>query len=315
MPIQFLKRKLTQQHTQWLLKGLQWLFALTIMLYLAIRLTEIGWVNVWQNLPDNPLFYLLFILIYFALPTSEMLVYRLIWNRSLWRHFGVFVRKRVYNVGIMGYSGEAYLLFWAQQKLGYSYRAAFSAVKDNNILSALASNGMTVLLLIIFAATGQLDIVLKQDPDYATYLLIAALGLALLIPVILRFRRHIIALSAGPALKVFILHSSRLTIVMLLQALQWSVALPSVAFDTWVIFLTAQMIMTRIPFLPSQDLLFLGLGLSMAGLIDAPLDAVAAMFLAAGALSQAMNAGMYIVTFFTNSHNVIDEKTPVSPTT
>jgi hypothetical protein len=62
-----------------------------------------------------------------------------------------------------------------------------------------------------------------------------------------------------------------------------------VPMTTWLVFLTAQMVMTRIPFLPSQDLMVLGLGVALSSVVDVPAIAVAGMFVAAGALSQIAN--------------------------
>ena len=86
--------------------------------------------------------------------------------------------------------------------------------------------------------------------------------------------------------------------MLLFQALQWAIILPEVPFDTWVLFLTAQLVLTRVPFLPNTDLLYVGLGLTLASYIDAPMAVIAGMFLASGALFQLANLIAFIVTSF-----------------
>jgi hypothetical protein len=280
------------------LKGLRVAFVLGVVAYLIARLTAIGWAEVWASLPRTPWFYLLFVAMFFALPVSELAVYRLIWGAGMLRSFPVFVRKRVYNSTIIGYSGELYLFVWARQHLGLPDRRIFSTIKDNNILSTLASTSVTVALLLTFVATGQIQAVIRADPGLMAYFLVTTIIGGLLVPVVIRFRRHLIALPAGTALAVLAIHVVRLVAVLGLQAAQWAVVLTHVPFHTWLIFLTAQAVLTRIPFLPNKDLVFLGVGLGMAAIVDAPAAATAGMLLAGGALTQGSNLAMYLLTSF-----------------
>ncbi len=56
------------------------------------------------------------------------------------------------------------------------------------------------------------------------------------------------------------------------------------------------MVLTRVPFLPNTDLLFAGLGITLMAYVDGPAAEVAGMFLAAGALNQVLNLGLFILT-------------------
>ena len=271
-----------------------------IFLYLIYRVEQIGWADVRHALPTAPLFYLLFFVIYLCQPASELLIYRLIWKVGLWRCFPVFVRKKIFNTGVMGYSGEAYLCFWAIPRLDLSQKEIFSTVKDNNILSALTSNSMTVFLLAVFFLTGQLKVITNADPSVTSYLILAAVITVILVPVVIRFRRHILALPPVIVRKVLTIHISRLLLVLALQILQWSVVLPEVPVTTWVLLITAQMVLTRIPFLPNSELIFLGVCLSMTGFVNAPEARVAGMFVAAGALTQCLHLLLYALTSFGN---------------
>ncbi|HKJ31750.1 MAG TPA: hypothetical protein VKA34_07975, partial [Balneolales bacterium] len=46
------------------------LFLLGVITWLFYQLTSIGWEKVWYSLPLNPLFYLLFLMIYVSLPVT-----------------------------------------------------------------------------------------------------------------------------------------------------------------------------------------------------------------------------------------------------
>ncbi|WP_374762965.1 hypothetical protein [Yunchengibacter salinarum] len=278
------------------LRVVQVAFVLGVSLYLMHRLTEIGWGRVWQSLPTQPLYYLFFIGFFFSIPLAEMLIFRLIWQRPMARRFPLFVRKRVYNLAVLSYSGDAFLALWAHRHLNLKGRSAIATVKDSAILSALASNGFTLLLLGLFFLTGQLNTLLAADGDLSFYIGIAVALTLVLVPLVVTFRGRIFSLGGRLVRTVFLIHLARLVAQLGLQVAMWWVVLPDVPVLTWLIFLTAQLVVTRIPFLPNTDLIFLGLGLSLGSYVDAPEATVAGMFLAAGALSQVFNVAAYVLT-------------------
>lgn len=280
------------------LRVLQVTFVTAVVVFLAGRLSDIGWSDVADALPTTPWYYIFFLGWFFAIPIAELFVYKLIWGENLTSRLGVFLRKRVYNYAVLSYSGEAYLAMWARKAIPLDNRKILSTVKDSTILSGLASNTFTVLLLGVFLVTGQLAVLLEADPDFEAYFIVAALVGLILVPMILRFRKSIIALPGRLALQVFAIHMVRLILMLVLQTAMWAVVLPQVPFETWLMFLTAQLVLTRVPFLPNTDLMYLGLGLSLSGYLEAPEATVAGMFLAAGALSQILNVAIYGLTSF-----------------
>ncbi|MCK0070804.1 hypothetical protein [Kordiimonas laminariae] len=286
------------------LRAIQLLAVLAVLYYMLDKLGEIGWDDVWQSLPTTPWFYIMFLAMYFALPIGEWLVYQEIWGKAVKDRFDVFLRARIYNLAIVSYAGEAFIALWAHQNLAKKGRVAVSAVKDSNILSALASNSFTVMLLAAFFLTGQLEVLTDADPDYGYYIgLSVAVGL-FLVPIVLRYHARILGLPPEKAKRVFFIHLCRLVAILLLQAGQWAVVFPDVPFDTWILLLTAQMVLTRVPFLPNTDLLFAGLGITLMHYVDGPAAAVAGMFLAAGALNQILNLVFFIITSFTQKRAI-----------
>jgi len=278
------------------LRTLQIAFVLGVSGFLLNKLNTIGWAELWGALPTHPLYYLFFLANFFAIPVAELLVYRTMWGLPMARYFPVFARKRVYNYALLSYSGEAVFAVWARENLPIKTMTIVQTVKDSNILSALASNSFTLVLLIMFMVTDQIKLITNVDPDYRLYLGLAAAVGIVLVPIILRFRKTLISLDPVTARRVFLIHLIRFVSAQIFLMLQWVVILPEVPITTWLLFVTAQLVLSRVPFLPNTDLLYLGLGLSLATYVDAPDAVVAGMFVAAGALSQILNAGIYILT-------------------
>jgi hypothetical protein len=275
---------------------LQILGSVGVIVYLGHRLSIIGWTEVLRSLPRVSWFYLLFAGQYLAIPIAEFFIYRHIWNRPRGREFPVLLRKRVLNFGVVGYLGEAYFGLWAQQTLGKTVHQAFSVVKDVDVLSALVSNVTTVLLVIAFLLTGELQAFVTSTPNFFNYFAIFAGVVAMAIVAVVVLRRRIFLLETRTLAFMGMCHVARMVAMLLLQVGQWSVVLPSVPMTIWLAFLTAQLVMTRIPFLPSQDLMVLGLGVVLSTLVNVPAVAVAGMFVAAGALSQVANLVIFVST-------------------
>ena len=118
--------------------------------YLCFQLYDVGVIDVLISLPENPFFYLIIIVIYFSLPLSEIFIYRVKWKFDSWQAFFVFIKKKVVNAEIFGYAGEIYFLNWARKELKIPVDKAFSFIKDNNILSSISSNSVSIILLIFF---------------------------------------------------------------------------------------------------------------------------------------------------------------------
>ena len=103
-------------------------------------------------------------------------------------------------------------------------------------------------------------------------------------------------MPAGTAWGVLGIHVARIALVVLLQATQWAVVLPAERWSTWLVFLTAQMVISRLPIVPNRDLLFLSAGLEMSNTIAGPRAAMAGLLLAGGALTQGMNLAFFVIT-------------------
>jgi len=230
------------------------------------------------------------------MPIAEVFVYQTIWDIPMWKRLPVLARKRVLNEGVMGYSGEAYLCLWAHRNARLPGNKILSTVKDNNILSAMVSTSAALILFLGFMLSGKLSDVTGGDISN-NWALVAMLSVsAMLIPIAIRFRKHLLALPRPKIRKVIGIHALRLLTQEGLQICYWMVVLPFVPLSAWLTFTAAQMLLTRVPLLPNKDLMLLGLGITLANVVNVPSTQVTALFLAAGATTQFLHLIVFFVT-------------------
>ncbi len=294
----------TRPDVQRVLKFSQYGLFAAILVYLLHDLTKVGWGEVFANLPSAPLFYVLFTIRYFALPLSEIPAYEIVWKQPLWRHVTAFVRKRVYNFAVMGYSGEAFFTLWARRRLSLPDALVLAGVKDNNILSALVSNLATVILIMMLAANGRLSETLNSFPGAPLLFSIAFLSALTLSIAVTLFRRKVIDVPDPVILKLVAIHGGRMVLVIILHAAMYGAALPGAAFAAWFTFIALQLVLSRIPFVPNQDLVFLFAALQMSAVIGVPKEVIAGVLVAEAGLSQLFN----IFLFFATAHEARQNK-------
>jgi hypothetical protein len=267
-----------------------------VLTLITKHLADIGWDDIWTALPRTPWFYILIACAYVTLPVAEVFVYEKIWGVPMWRRLPVLFRKRVLNEGVMGYSGEAYLCLWAHRHTDLPGNKILSTVKDNNILSAVVSTSGALVLFFGFLVSGKLSDVTGGDVSN-NWMLVGMLAVSgLWIPVVIRFRKRLIALPRRTVRSVLFIHVLRLVSAESLQVMYWMVVLPFVPLSSWLTFTAAQMLLTRVPLLPNKDLMLLGLGITLANVVNVPATAVTALFLAGGATIQFLHLIVFFVT-------------------
>lgn len=274
---------------------LRWCITAGVVVYLLVRLSGIGWMNILEELPTEPLFYLFFLALYVSLPVAEVLVYRIAWG-PLPRGalFRALVRKRVLNRDVLGYSGEVFLYGWARKHVQGSDREILKSIRDTNIVSSLASTLIAVILLGIFLYLGHFNVRMWIEHQPVHYVLAAVLGIAILGVLIWRFRRYLFSMAWHTALLVFGVYAARLVLGQALQIGQWAVVLPAVAIGVWFTFAAVSLILSRIPFVPNQDLVFLGASVELSTMMDVPEAAIAGMLLVVSVMDKALNLTLYL---------------------
>jgi len=280
-----LKGKLT---FKWLRRS----FIVGIIAFLVWQIVQIGWQEVLKSLPTTPWFYVIFLILYFALPISEQFIYRMSLNFTFWEGLKIFIQKKVLNADVLGYSGEAYFYVWGKQHLEEDDKYIFNIIKDNNIISSFASTLLAIILLTLFISVSEVDFleVIKVSTNVVIGVVTAAI---LVIFLGIYFRKYIISMNRNMALKIFGVHIFRIIFVYTLEILQWMVVLPLVPLHIWFVFLSARIIASRLPFIPSQDLLFVSISLEMSKYMDVSGAAIAGIMIANNFLTKSMNLVLY----------------------
>lgn len=235
------------------------LLSLLMMAGLGYELLDQGLAGLSRAAPASWIFYIFFGLKYMVGPTFDFIIYRKLWNIP-WSGMVALHRKRIANDVVLGYSGEAYFYAWARQRTRM-VAAPFGAVKDVSILSAMAGNAMTLLLL---AMALPLASELLTPAQYKTALVSAGIIIAMSLPFLLLSRR-VFSLPRRQLWDVFGIHGVRLIADSLLVALCWMFAMPGVSLGTWILLAAARMLVSRLPFVPSKDLLFASFAIVLIG--------------------------------------------------
>lgn len=278
-------------------KGVRYTLQLGIIGYLFYKLYEIGFTTVIQSLPLNPLFYLIFLVIYFSLPLSEIFIYSIGWKFKPARAFMIFIQKKVLNTDVLGYSGEIYLFYWAKEKLNIPVGKALHFIKDNNILSSISSTFVSVVLLIFFFTQGYINPLeyLPNAENTYIYVLLAA-GILLIIFITYKFRHYILSVSLMEGIKISSIYTGRLILTNALQIFQYALIKPDIPWAVWFSLMAVQILSTRIPFLPSQDVLYVNLALEMSELVRVPEAEIVGILTANLILKKVIGAVSFFIT-------------------
>lgn len=283
-------------------------FTVAISAYLVYKLTLIGWEKVWQSLPQTVWFYVLMLLIFFGLPVFQMFIYRVAWKVSHWDIFLAMLNKRVLDKDVLGYSGEMYLYLWARKNVSKPEKEILHVVKDNVILSSAASTLVAVVLLVLFFIFGQVKVPKEWVNPSALQVSVLVFCVLLVVGLAIRFRKSILYLPRKELREIFWLNIARLLVVQGFQLIQWIVVMPGVPLINWMTLLAVQIIITRIPLLPSRDLIFLGTGIEMSEYIHISTSSMAGMLLACSVISKLLNIFFFLLVLLTHRRRELKKK-------
>jgi hypothetical protein len=210
-------------------------------------------------LPQNLLFLPVLLALYFALPIADWVIFRRLWALPA-SGFLVLLAKRIGNEVLISYSGEVYFYLWARKRTELS-SAPFGAIKDVNILSALAANLVALLLLIsTYPFISQLHL-----GQYTHASVIFAAVMLMTSFLILLFSRRVFTLERAQLRWIFGVHILRLTAGVLLCALLWFIILPGPHFGFWLVLSMIRLLVGRLPFLPNKETLFAVIAVFLVG--------------------------------------------------
>ncbi|GMQ81652.1 MAG: hypothetical protein BMS9Abin05_1086 [Rhodothermia bacterium] len=275
-------------------KWIRWIVSLGVPVLLAIQLTNIGWGEIYVALPEEIVFYVLLLLLFCALPVSETLIYRHAFGVRFLAGLPFFFKKRVYNNDLLNYSGEVYFYLWAEKTFGYPKRRVLGTIKDNNIVSAIASTSYAVAVLAGLLATKSL--ILPASFSSATWLQILAVVaiVAIAIAAVIKFGHSIFFMPGKSLASFFGIHFGRMTIVGFLQVVQWAVVLPETELSILLTLFAVQIVANRIPMLPVRDLVFLGVSVELTGVLGVSTATVAGMLLVSSVIKRLLNLAVLL---------------------
>ncbi|MDX1419480.1 MAG: hypothetical protein R3181_05885 [Rubricoccaceae bacterium] len=264
-----------------------------IVAVLAVQLTRVGWQAILDALPTHPLFYLLLGGVYVLLPVTETLIYRPLWPLPPRALFWACARKRVLNEEVIGYSGEVSLYLWGAAR-GLDAGHAFRVVRDVNIVSSVVSFTVAGLLVGAMVGLGELDtagwVAGRGLPILAGLVLLVGLGV-----LVVRFRHYVFALPRRAAARVAALHLARHALTNAGLIGMWHLAQPSVGLPVWLTFAAVLVVIERLPFVPSKDLVFVGAGVGLSGGLAVAEAAIAGMLLVQSAGFKALHLLAYLL--------------------
>ena len=235
------------------------LLSLAFVVTIIWKIRDFGFSHAFDTLPASLVFWLAFTGYYLALPSSEWLIFRRLWGLPV-AGYVALLRKMVSNEVLLGYSGEAYFYTWAR-KHAELVTAPFGAIKDVSILSALAGNLITLLMMV--AAWPLVGTVAPQF-HAKTVLLSAGLIIAMSM-VVLLFRSRIFSLQKSELKAIFGVHVVRLVLTTILSGVMWHAALPDISLVWLILLATLQLLVTRLPFVPNKELVFASLAIFLIG--------------------------------------------------
>jgi hypothetical protein len=263
---------------------LRWAVPILLLGFLGHSLTQLGWVHVWDARPDALSFYVVLFLPFYVQPVADLVIYRNLLRVGKTLPLFVLLRKRYLNAVLLEYSGEAYFFFWAQRNLDLRKGILLHAVKDTNILSATAGLTVAWLMLLALVASGDMRLPASLSANLQTFVSIGSLPFVLCLALVIGGRR-VTTLSRREVASTFAIHLARCVVALSLEFALWSLsgALPSAA--VCLEFVGLRLLVTRLPLIPSKDLLFIGVGIAAAGLMDLSALRVAAVLVIATAFN------------------------------
>jgi hypothetical protein len=241
--------------TRWLSAAI----SVALLLSIGLHLQQFGFARAWAILPSSPYFWVCFVGYYLALPASEWLIYWRLWGIPI-DGFAALLRKLVSNEILLGYSGEAYFYTWARRR-AQLITAPFGAIKDVAILSALAGNLVTLVMLVFaYPLVGHVG-----QQFNARAVVLSAGFIVILSTLLFLFRRQIFSLPHRQLWFIFLVHMIRLVITTTLTVGLWHFGLPALPVFWLMLLATLQLLVTRLPFVTNKEIVFASSAVFLVG--------------------------------------------------
>ena len=264
------------------------IITLAVLVAAMLQLAQLDLARVAAIVPSSPAFWLVFALSYFAGPLGDYAIFRRLWQIPVAGFFAL-LRKLIGNELITGYVGDLYFYTWARQRTSMT-SAPFGAVKDVAILSAMAANAVTLVLMVLaYPLLDTLHLGIDSTAFFASVALMLVISSGVLF-----FRKKLFSLPAPDLWFVTFVQTARVIATLVLTGLCWHLALPAESVELWVLLSAMRMLLSRLPFLPNKDVVFAALAVFMIGQ-DAEVGALMAM-MASLLLATHLGLGLLLVS-------------------
>lgn len=232
---------------------------LAVLVAALYQLAKVDLAQVAAIVPSSPAFWLVYALSYFAGPLGDWVIFRRLW-RIPFDGFFALLRKLIGNELVTGYVGDLYFYTWARQRTTMT-SAPFGAVKDVAILSAMAANVVTLVLMVLaYPLLGTLHLGIDSSAFFGSVALMLVISSGVLF-----FRKKLFSLPGRDLWYVTWVQIARVIATLVLTGWSWHLALPAQALEMWVLLSAMRMLLSRLPFLPNKDVVFAALAVFMIG--------------------------------------------------
>ncbi len=260
-----------------------------IVAYLIWELRDVDLAQVVAGLPLQPHFYALLLVVYFALPASQILAYRITWEFRVSDGIPAFIKKRILNKDVLGYSGEVFLFSWASRHVREPPVELMKTIRDQNILSSAASTSVAIVLIIVFIFTGQVTLADLVGERAQSTLVGGGIGLVVLLAILVRVWKYVFGMPWRPALAVYGIHVARLLLRQCAEIAMWHVAMPEVPLKVWFTYAAVTILISRIPFLPAIDLVTMSVAVGLSSALEVSEAHIFALFAAIALVQRGIN--------------------------
>ena len=130
------------------------------------------------------------------------------------------------------------------------------------------------------------------------FITIFVLSLFIIIYIFIRFKKYIFHVKFLEGTWIFFLHSIRILIINILQIFQWNLVIPEIILSVWFTYSAVQIIISRIPFFPSLDAIFVNVILELSDLLMVSQDLIIGMLTVNVVLNRLLNLTVYVYNFY-----------------
>lgn len=203
-----------------------------------------------KSIPKGWAFWMLLVVFLAIEPLFDFAIYRRLWRLPANGLITLF-RKTATNELLMGYLGEVQFYAWARKHARLE-GSPFGAIKDVAVLSAIAGNIVTLILLVlIWPRLSQVIPASAAKPIAGSVIFL--LGTSVLITL---FRNRILSIGGKLVSFVLTMHLSRSVLTLVVLALLWHSIDPTIGAAAWLMMAAGRQLVTRLPFVPNKDLAF-----------------------------------------------------------